>query len=114
MLFRSNNTYSVEFATFFNAIGTKTTLINPEKSIIPYEDKTLASTLERQLKKDGVKIVSEARPKSFKGESLIVERKGKEETYSADNFWTVSASKYFNRIIKECNLGIMINRRKLQ
>ena len=25
-----------------------------------------------------------------------------------------AASKYFNRIIKECNLGIMINRRKLQ
>ena len=81
-----NNTYAVEFATFFNAIGTMTTLINPEKGIVPYEDKALASTLERQLKKDGVKIVSEARPKSFKGESLIVERKGKEEAYSADNF----------------------------
>jgi dihydrolipoamide dehydrogenase len=81
-----NNTYAVEFATFFNAIGTKTTLINPEKSIIPYEDKGLASTLERQLKKDGVKIVSEATPKSFKDGALVVERKGKEETYSADNF----------------------------
>ena len=81
-----NNTYAVEFATFFNTIGTKTTLINPEKSIIPYEDKTLASTLERQLKKDGVKIISEATPKSFKNDSLLVERKGKEETYHADNF----------------------------
>jgi dihydrolipoamide dehydrogenase len=81
-----NNTYAVEFATFFNAIGTKTTLINPEKGIIPYEDKTLASTLERQLKKDGVKIVSEATPKAFKDGELLVERKGKEETYSADNF----------------------------
>ncbi len=81
-----NNTYAVEFATFFNAIGTKTTLINPEKGIIPYEDKTLASTLERQLKKDGLKIISEANPKLFKDGSLVVERKGKEETYSADNF----------------------------
>lgn len=80
------NTYAVEFATFFNAIGTKTTLINPEKNIIPYEDKALVSSLERQLKKDGVKIVAEVSPKAFKGESLLVERKGKEETYSADNF----------------------------
>lgn len=81
-----NNTYAVEFATFFNAIGTKTTLINPKKGIIPYEDKTLASTLERQLKKDGLKIISEANPKSFRDGSLVVEKKGKEETYSADNF----------------------------
>lgn len=81
-----SNTYAVEFATFFNAIGTKTTLINPEKTIIPYEDKTLASSLERQLKKDGVKIVSEASPKSFKDDSLLVERKGKEETYTGDYF----------------------------
>lgn len=80
------NTYAVEFATFFNAIGTKTTLINPEKNILSYEDKALVSSLERQLKKDGVKIVAEASPKAFKGESLLVERKGKEETYSADNF----------------------------
>lgn len=80
------NTYAVEFATFFNAIGTKTTLINPEKNILSYEDKALVSSLERQLKKDGVKIVAEVSPKAFKGESLLVERKGKEETYSADNF----------------------------
>lgn len=46
----------------------------------------MASTLERQLKKDGLKIISEANPKSFRDGSLVVEKKGKEETYSADNF----------------------------
>lgn len=81
-----NTNYAIEFATLFNAIGSEVTLIHDGDRILPYDEKEAASTLERQLKKDGLKIVSKAKFKSFKDSSLIVEVKDKEKIYEADLF----------------------------
>jgi dihydrolipoamide dehydrogenase len=80
-----NNTYAVEFATLFNSIGSKVTLIHNAEHIIPYGEPEMAKTLERQLKKDGLKIISKATVKEFNDEGIIVENKG-EKLYSADKY----------------------------
>lgn len=81
-----NNAYAVEFATLFNAIGSEVTLIHNGDRILPYDEKEAATTLERQLKKDGLKIVSKAEIKSFKDNSVVVEVKDKEKNFKADLF----------------------------
>lgn len=81
-----NNTYAIEYATLFNAIGSEVSLIHEGDRILPHMDKEMAITLERQLKKDGVKIISKTRIKSFTDEGVQIEIKDKEETHSGDKF----------------------------
>jgi len=86
VLVAGGDVYAVEYATLLNAIGVDVTLVHGDKTILPHTEKDLAKTLERQLKKDGLKIVSEAEIKEFKEESVLVERKGKSQTLQADRF----------------------------
>ncbi len=78
--------YGVEYATLLNAIGVDVTLVHQNKSILPHTEKELAKTLERQLKKDGLKIISEAEIIKFEENKLTIERKGKEQTLEGDKF----------------------------
>lgn len=80
------NVYAIEFATLFNSIGSNVTIIHNGKQILPFIENELAKTLERQLKKDGVKIVSEANFKEVRNGEILVERKGKEASYSGDKY----------------------------
>ena len=48
----------VEFAYFFNAFGTETTLIEMEDRILPVEDREVSSTLEKSFKKQGIEILT--------------------------------------------------------
>ena len=80
------NVYAIEFATLFNALGSNVTLIHNGKQILPFIENELAKTLERQLKKDGVKIVSEANFKEVRNEEIIVEHKGKQKAFSGDKY----------------------------
>ena len=66
------NTYAVEFATLFNAIGSKVTLIHSGKTILPYSESEGAILLERTLKKDGLKIINNAEIKEFTEEGVLV------------------------------------------
>lgn len=79
------NVYAVEFATIFNAIGAKVTLIHKNKSILPGADHELVQLLERQLKKDGIKILGDSEVKSTEGSRVTVSRKDKEEVIDGDN-----------------------------
>ncbi len=78
------NTYAVEFATLFNAIGSKVTLIHTGANILPYSEKEGAILLERTLKKDGLKIVPNAEIKEFTDEGVLVTVKGKDKLFTAD------------------------------
>lgn len=81
-----SNTYAIEFATLFNAIGSKVTLIFEEDQILKDEENEMARTLERQLKKDGIKLLSKSKVLSFKDEGILIERKAKEELVTADKY----------------------------
>jgi dihydrolipoamide dehydrogenase len=47
-----------EFAYFYNAIGTKVTLVEYMPNIVPVEDEEVSKQLERSFKKAGIKIMT--------------------------------------------------------
>ena len=47
-----------EFAYFYNAIGTKVTLVEFLPNIIPLEDEEISKTLEKQFKKNGMTVLT--------------------------------------------------------
>ena len=50
----------VEFAYFYNAIGTEVTVVEYLPSIVPVEDADVSKQLERSFKKQGIKIMTSA------------------------------------------------------
>lgn len=47
----------VEFAYFYNSIGTEVTLVEFMPSLVPVEDKDVSKELERNFKKQGIKVM---------------------------------------------------------
>ncbi len=79
----------VEFAYFFNAFGTKVTIIEMQKNILPIEDVEVSKELEKHYKKYGVEMLTETRVLSAKtvgkGVEVKIQKKdGSEETLKAD------------------------------
>ncbi len=50
----------VEFAYFYNALGTKVTIVEFMPNIVPVEDEEVSKQLERSLKKQGIEIMTES------------------------------------------------------
>ncbi len=53
-----------EFAYFYNAFGTKVTLIEMMPSLLPIEDAEVTALLEREFKKQGIEILTETKVES--------------------------------------------------
>ncbi len=60
MIIVGSGAIGVEFAYFYNAMGTEVTLIEYLPNIVPNEDNDVSKELEKNLKKKGVKIMKEA------------------------------------------------------
>jgi dihydrolipoamide dehydrogenase len=79
----------IEFAYFYNAFGTKVTIIEMMNRILPVEDEDISKELKRSFEKDGIGIMLETKvlsaKKKGKGVEIIVEKKdGSKETITAD------------------------------
>lgn len=68
----------VEFAYFYNAIGTKVTIVEYMPTIVPLEDKDISKELERQFKKSGIDIITDSSVEAVdtSGEGCKVKVKG--------------------------------------
>lgn len=62
----------VEFAYFYNAFGTKVTLIEMMPSILPTEDKELTDILRSSFRKNGIEIYTEAKVTSLQTSKEVV------------------------------------------
>jgi dihydrolipoamide dehydrogenase len=51
----------VEFAYFYNSLGTKVTIVEMMPSILPKEDKEITKLLETSLKRQGIEILTNAK-----------------------------------------------------
>jgi dihydrolipoamide dehydrogenase len=78
----------VEFAYFYNAIGTKVTIVEYLPNIVPVEDEEVSKQLERTFKKSGISIMTDSSVESVdsSGKMLKVKVKTKkgEEILEAD------------------------------
>lgn len=78
-----------EFAYFYNAIGTKVTLVEFMDNLVPLEDEEVSKQLARSFKKEGidVRLSSEVTSVDSSGPTLkvnIKDKKGKEEQIEAE------------------------------
>ncbi len=78
----------VEFAYFYNAMGTEVTVVEYLPAIVPLEDEDVSKQLERNFKKSGIKIMtgSEVTKVDTGGDGckVIVKTKKGEETLDCD------------------------------
>lgn len=78
----------VEFAYFYNVLGTEVTVIEMMDNILPIEDKEVSDTLARSFKKRGIKIhtATKVEKAEAKGKSVTVtiEKNGKKEEIKAE------------------------------
>lgn len=78
----------VEFAYFYNTLGTRVTIIEMLDNILPIEDKEVSQTLEKELKKKGIEIFTKTKVEEacVNGEKVDVkiEQKGNAKTLTGD------------------------------
>jgi dihydrolipoamide dehydrogenase len=78
----------VEFASFYRRFGAEVTLVEMLPRILPMEDAEIGEAMRRALKKQGVRILTEAKAGGLErgadGVVLHVESAGKTETLEAD------------------------------
>jgi dihydrolipoamide dehydrogenase len=78
----------IEFAYFYNVLGTKVTIIEMLESILPIEDKEVSQTLEKNFKKRGMEIytntVVEKAEVKGKKVSVIINQNGQKKELTAD------------------------------
>ncbi|MFN3387252.1 MAG: dihydrolipoyl dehydrogenase [Candidatus Thermochlorobacter sp.] len=79
----------VEFAYFYNAVGTQVTLIEALPQILPNEDEEIATLLTREFKKQGITIMTNAKVESacVEGEkvrTIVTDSNGKQKELLSD------------------------------
>ena len=78
----------VEFAYFYNKLGTHVTLIEMLDSILPIEDKEISSLLEKAYKKDRIEIFTAAKVTSVKKTKkqidITIDQKGEIKKLNTD------------------------------
>ena len=79
----------IEFASFYNALGAETTVVEMVERILPAEDEEISKFAERQFKKQGMKILTSASVEKLEKGAASVKatiklKDGKLETVEAD------------------------------
>ncbi|MFD2162789.1 dihydrolipoyl dehydrogenase [Paradesertivirga mongoliensis] len=88
MIVVGSGAIGIEFAYFYNALGTKVTVVEFMDRIVPVEDEEISKQLERSLKKAGISILTNANVESVdtsgNGCKAQVKTAGGTETLEAD------------------------------
>ena len=88
MIVVGSGAIGIEFAYFYNAMGTKVTIVEYLDRIVPVEDEEVSKQLERSFKKSGITIMTQAEvtkvDTSGKGVSATIKTAKGEETLQAD------------------------------
>ncbi|TLS68718.1 dihydrolipoyl dehydrogenase [Mariprofundus erugo] len=78
----------MEFAYFYNAMGSEVTVIEAADQILPLEDHEISRVVERSFKKQGIKVITGARVSKAvrsNGRALVeYEAKGKQQQIEGD------------------------------
>lgn len=107
-----------EFAYFYNAVGTKVTLVEFLPNIVPLEDEEVSKTLERSFKKNGITVMTNSTVESVdtSGELCKVKiqtKKGLEEVEAEIVLSAVGVSTNLEGIGLE-DLGVEVEKGKIK
>ena len=107
----------VEFAYFYNAMGTNVTLVEYMPRIVPVEDEEISKQMERSFTKSGIKVMTSAEvtkvDTSGKGVEATVKTDKGEEVLSADIVLSAVGIKTNIENIGLEELGIATDRDKI-
>ncbi|MFI0348489.1 MAG: dihydrolipoyl dehydrogenase family protein [Chthoniobacterales bacterium] len=93
----------IEFAYFFNAFGTKVTVVEMMSNILPVEDTEVSLALEKALAKQGIRILTETKVENMALHST--EAKNQDESTSS-NAETSTSTNHLN--CREATQGVAI------
>jgi dihydrolipoamide dehydrogenase len=79
----------IEFAYFYNAFGTKVTVVEMQPNILPVEDTEVSQTLEKSLTKQGIKVLTGTKTTKTEAHAggvriTVADAKGAEQVLEAD------------------------------
>lgn len=84
MIVVGGHVVAVEFAVLFNAMGVDVTLLNPAKQLLQGIDRELVDLMEKQMKKDRIRVLSGVELTKFSKEGISVNGEKGEEAFTAD------------------------------
>jgi len=117
MIVVGSGAIGVEFAHFYNAMGTKVTIVEYLPNLVPLEDKDVSKQFERSFKKAGIKVMTnasvEAVDTSGKGIKATVKTKKGEEILEADIVLSAVGIKTNIENIGLEDVGIITDRDKI-
>ncbi|MBO3116334.1 dihydrolipoyl dehydrogenase [Winogradskyella sp. DF17] len=117
MIVVGSGAIGVEFAYFYNSMGTEVTIVEYMPKIVPVEDDEVSKQLERSFKKSGIKIMTSAEVTSVntsgKGVKATVKTKKGEETLEADIVLSAVGIKSNIENIGLEDVGIAVDRDKI-
>ena len=108
----------VEFAYFYNSLGTKVTIVEYLPNLVPLEDHEISKELEKSFKKGGINVMtsSEVIFISNKGKGVtatIKTNKGEEETLEADILLSATGIKSNIEDIGLEDVGVAVDKDKI-
>jgi len=117
MIVVGSGAIGVEFAYFYNSMGTEVTVVEYLPSIVPVEDDDVSKQLERSFKKSGIKIMTSAEvtkvDTSGSGVKATVKTKKGEEVLEADIVLSAVGIKTNIEGIGLEDVGIVVDRDKI-
>ena len=117
MIVVGSGAIGVEFAHFYNAMGTKVTIVEYLPNLVPLEDKDVSKQFERSFKKAGIKVMTNASVESVdtsgKGVRATVKTKKGEEILEAEIVLSAVGIKTNIENIGLEDVGIITDRDKI-
>ena len=117
MIVVGSGAIGVEFAHFYNAMGTKVTIVEYLPNLVPLEDKDVSKQFERSFKKAGIKVMTNASVESVdtsgKRIKATVKTKKGEEILEADIVLSAVGIKTNIENIGLEDVGIITDRDKI-
>ncbi|MFD2552312.1 dihydrolipoyl dehydrogenase [Bizionia sediminis] len=117
MIVVGSGAIGVEFAYFYNAMGTDVTIVEYLPNIVPVEDEDVSKQLERSFKKSGIKIMTSSEvtqvDTSGTGVKATIKTKKGEETMEADIILSAVGIKSNIENIGLEDVGIAVDRDKI-
>ncbi|OBX21943.1 dihydrolipoamide dehydrogenase [Gelidibacter algens] len=117
MIVVGSGAIGVEFAYFYNAMGTDVTIVEFLPNVVPVEDEDISKQLEKSFKKGGIKIMTSAEvtkvDTSGKGVVATIKTAKGEETLEADIILSAVGIKSNIENIGLEDVGIAVDRDKI-
>ena len=117
MIVVGSGAIGVEFAYFYNSLGTDVTIVEFLPNVVPVEDEDVSKQLARSFKKSGIKIMTSAEVTSVdtsgKGVKATVKTKKGEEILEADIILSAVGIKTNIENIGLEDVGIAVDRDKI-